>query len=112
MEDILTISELAENIFIFLDSSTILECRLVNKTFKEIIDNPHFYLRKLAFDGQQKHVQKIFDAFVAVQDVIKSFVRGEKESDQLNTRFYKNIHMVNQKRCPILWLLEPENVRM
>ena len=91
MEEMITLSELAENIFIFLDSSTIIECRLVNKTFKEIIDNPHFYLRKLAFDGQKKHVQKIFDAFVAVRDVIKSFVRGEKESDQLNTRFYKNI---------------------
>ena len=89
--DLLTLSELAENIFIFLDSSTILDCRLVNKTFKEIIENPHFYLRKLAFDGQQKHVQKIFDAFFAVREVINSFERDEKECDQLNARFYKNV---------------------
>ena len=42
-------TEIREKVFIYLRPSTILRCRLVNREFKDILDNPFFYLRKIRY---------------------------------------------------------------
>ena len=51
--------ELTEKIFIFLDTSSALQCRLVSRSFNHIINNPYFWLRKLAFDAKPKTLLKM-----------------------------------------------------
>ena len=63
--------ELSEKVFIFLDTSSVLECRLVCKAFNHVIENPHFWLNKLAFDGTTRNLNKLVESFVYVQDELR-----------------------------------------
>ena len=58
--------ELTEKIFIYLDTSSAIQCRLVSRTFNHIINNPYFWLRKLAFDAEQKNLLKMIQSVSCV----------------------------------------------
>ena len=86
------IPEITERVFMFLDTPSILKCRLVNKAFNHIIENPHFCLRKLTCDGQQKSVQKLFNESRSIEQELLKYERGSlKERNQIDTRLYQNV---------------------
>ena len=58
--------ELIEKILNFLDTASILQCRLVCRTFNHISNDPHFWLRKLAFDAGQKNLLKMIQSVSCV----------------------------------------------
>ena len=58
--------ELSEKIFIFLDTSSVLECRLVCRAFNHIIENPHFWLKKLSIDGSTRMFHKMTETMIYV----------------------------------------------
>ena len=60
--------ELIEKILMFLDTASVLQCRLVCRTFNHISNNPHFWLRKLAFDAEQKNLLKMIQSVSCVDD--------------------------------------------
>ena len=56
MENILQkqgIRHIAEKILIALDSETVLNCRVVSKSFKKVIDNPRLWLKNVELTGKQ-----------------------------------------------------------
>ena len=69
MEDIFCLQklpEISEKVFIFLDTSSVLECRSVCRAFNLVIENPHFWLKKLAFDGQPKSFHKMMRSVIFI----------------------------------------------
>ena len=59
--------ELTEKILIFLDTASVLQCRLVCRTFNHISNNPHFWLRKLAYDAKQQTLLKMIQSVSYVE---------------------------------------------
>ena len=62
MEDIFCLQklpELSEKVFIFLDTSSVLECRLVCRAFNHIIENSHFWIKKLSIYGSRRIFHKM-----------------------------------------------------
>ena len=59
--------ELTEKILIFLDTASTLQCRLVCRMFNHIINNPHFWLRKLAYDAKQQTLLKMIQSVSYVE---------------------------------------------
>ena len=55
-----------EKIFNFLPTEDILNCRLVNQTWKEILDNPTFWLNKLNANGQPKSVSEAWLSMIEI----------------------------------------------
>ena len=47
-------SIICRKISLLLDQDTLLSCRLVSQSFREIVDNPHFWIIKLDNEGQSK----------------------------------------------------------
>ena len=55
-----------EKIFNFLPTEDILNCRLVNQAWKEILDNPTFWLNKLNANGQPKSVSEAWLSMIEI----------------------------------------------
>ena len=47
------VRHIAEKILISLDSETVLNCRVVSKSFKKVIDNPILWLKNVGLTGKQ-----------------------------------------------------------
>ena len=83
--------ELSERIFIFLNTSTLLEFRLVCKTFNQIIENPYFWLKKIKFDGQPKNLLKMLQVISSISGELQLYGQQKFEESIL-----KNVRL-NQK---------------
>ena len=55
-----------EKILNFLPTEDILNCRLVNQAWKEILDNPTFWLNKLNANGQPKSVSEAWLSMIEI----------------------------------------------
>ena len=55
-----------EKILSFLPTEDILNCRLVNQAWKEILDNPTFWLNKLNANGQPKSVSEAWLSMIEI----------------------------------------------
>ena len=49
------LQHIAENIFIRLDQETLFACRIVAPTWKNILNNPMFWLKKLGHDPYESN---------------------------------------------------------
>ena len=92
--------ELSEKVFIFLDTSSMLQCRLVCRAFNRIIENPHFWLKKLSFDGTTRTLHKLTETIVCFKrelnahdctKITKNFYRNVWSNDNEN-QFYSTWH--------------------
>ena len=54
------------DIFSHLDSKSFANCRLVNQAWKEILDNPTFWLNKLNANGQPKSVSEAWLSMIEI----------------------------------------------
>ena len=95
MEDMFCLQklpELSEKVFIFLDTSSVLECRSVCKAFNYVIENPHFWLKKLSFDGKENNLLKTVQALMSINKELSRHPNMEEKF------FFK-----------FVWLNEAEN---
>ena len=89
MEDIFCLQklpELSEKVFIFLDTSSVLECRLVCRAFNHIIENPHFWLKKLSFDGTTRTLHKLTETIVYFKRELNAH-----DCTKITKYFYRNV---------------------
>ena len=61
------LQHIGESIFMFLDHQSLLSCREVNQSFKLILDNPRFWLKKCAQIGMPNRFQELEDWTKVIQ---------------------------------------------
>ena len=60
---------LSEKIFLLLDNKSILTCRIVNPSWKNIIDNPIFWVKKIQLKGLSKDLHNVWvSTFLKITD--------------------------------------------
>ena len=64
------LQHLAENIFLFLNSADLKQCRLINQSANQILDNPLFWVKKMIPYGLSKQNQR--DWFQVIQSETNS----------------------------------------
>ena len=57
---------ITENIFIYLSHETLLECRKVNEFWRQILQNPTFWVKICATNGLSKDNQMKWNALIQV----------------------------------------------
>ena len=57
--------EIIEQVFDALDSNTLLNCRLVCKTWNQFLENPNFWLKKLKEIGQPEEIETAWKNLIA-----------------------------------------------
>ena len=78
--------ELSEKVFVFLDTSSVLECRLVCRAFNHIIENPHFWLKNLSFDGTTRTLHKLTETIVCFKRELNAH-----DCTKITKYFYRNV---------------------
>ena len=63
--------EIIEKVFDALDSSTLLNCRLVCKTWNQFLENPMFWLKKLREIGQPEEIETAWKTLIAKSEKIE-----------------------------------------
>ena len=57
--------EIIQKVFDALDSNTLLNCRLVCKTWNQFLENPNFWLKKLKEIGQPEEIETAWKNLIA-----------------------------------------------
>ena len=85
---------IVENILLNLDYKDLLECELINKSCQEILENPIFWLKKLALRGMSNKNQD--DWYNAIQITKNLTVYGKKLNlTQYLKKIMKNSHLTD-----------------
>ena len=72
------LSHISENIFLYLDRQSTLSCRLVSQSWKAIVDQPHFWIKKCDQNGQPEDLR---NAWI---DLAKRIPNGSIQLEDLN----------------------------
>ena len=81
------LQHIAEDIFKLLDKESLMNCRLVNSSWKKILDEPKFWLKKFHSDSKLERGFSISD-----YDVQRSWKMIAKECNDIDDDFYVPNH--------------------
>ena len=68
------LQHISEDIFKLLDNKSLMNCRSTNSSWKNVLDQPIFWLQKLEMEGWEALSKNIED-----QHIAKEFVQLEKK---------------------------------
>ena len=71
---------IAENIFIYLSHETLLECRKVNEFWRQLLQNPTFWVKICAKNGLSKDNQMKWNALIQVLEDPSLFLKTIDEN--------------------------------
>ena len=60
------LQHVAENIFLLLDPKTLGSCQLVNRSWKNILENPRFWLKKSAQIGMPRELYSAWYEYIKI----------------------------------------------
>ena len=109
--------EIIEKVFAALDSNTLLDCRLVCKTWNQFLENPNFWLKKLKEIGQPAKVELTWKNLIAkANDKIEKcifakclrmkfteFIRAQEKTDCLQKTLIAKVFITAYLNCPPLF---------
>ena len=90
------LQHVAEDIFGFLDKKNLMDCRLVNKSWKEILEGPVFWLKKLDEENRSEDDQRRWKNLAQELELDQA-----KEFGLVFTKMYKGTLI-----CPLTLTLE------
>ena len=70
------LSHISENIFLYLDRQSTLSCQLVSQSWKAIVDQPHFWIKKCDQNGQP---EDLHNAWI---DLVKRIPNGSIQLEE------------------------------
>ena len=106
--------EIIEKVFDALDSNTLLNCRLVGKTWNQFLETPNFWLKKLKEIGQPAEIETAWKNLIAksndkIEKIIfakclrmkfTQFIRTQEKNDSLYKTFIAKIFLTAYLNCP------------
>ena len=88
------LQHISEDIFKLLDKKSLLECRMVNSSWKEVLDQPIFWLKKMKLENIPQDIQTGWNSLAQELD---------EDDDELNEEFVLTLIKSYQgkKVCPM-----------
>ena len=80
------LQHISEDIFKFLDKKSLMNCRSTNSSWKNVLDQPIFWLQKLEMDGWKALSKNIEDQHIA-KEFVRDLLQLEKENIPPDVRY-------------------------